>query len=456
MNAKVKLAIIISIPIILIWLWVGIFFSLTKDDVKADILWTGTTNNNTTIDLSKDNPAIPSGAIDNSTGASVISDTKPKQLTNINLYMPVYLYNYNGWKTIINRLAQKDIILKIITNTSDQDYYDYLSGKLASTGNQVDIFLIDNTHIKDFEKNISNFSFSQDISALFHYVFYDYISHNQNFVPFGVDPMVTFSRNIITSNPNKIERDDIINNSIIGTDGTGSKDIIPILFGLSKYDMTLLNDKKEVYDGFTDILSNVIYQSKFRWEILDIIKWYSATSLEIKLRDFVKFKKNLSLLDEGCAGMIKLCFMKAWLTNFAFGYMSEYENYKLLGGSDYRMYNFPVNTNLYPVKLWWFSINKANYDRIIRSGVASEFFQEYLDQAAQGNAYLRPSIYSSFNNVIETQKNDLQLIYLSYFITKRGINPIIYKDSQTYNDMVAVADGKKNIEEFVSTAELLK
>ena len=127
--------------------------------------------------------------------------------------MPVHLYNYNGWRTIINRLAQKNIILKIITNTPEQDYFTYISDKLSS-GDNVDIFLVDNFHIKEYENSISNFGFSQDISALFHYVFYDYIKTNQNFVPFGVDPMVTFSRNPITSNPNKIERDDIINNSM--------------------------------------------------------------------------------------------------------------------------------------------------------------------------------------------------------------------------------------------------
>lgn len=199
-------------------------------------------------------------------------------------------------------------------------------------------------------------------------------------------------------------------------DGTWSAQIIPILFGLSKYDIALLKDEKEVYPWFTDILSNVIYQSKFRWEILDIIKWYSATELQFKLWDFVQFKKNLSAIDPACQTLLKLCFMKAWFANFAFWYMSELENFKLIWGSNYSIYNFPTNTNSYPVKLRGFSINKANYDKIIRSGIASDFFQEYLDQATQWNNYLRPTIYSSFNNVIEQQKNDLQLTYLSYFI----------------------------------------
>lgn len=451
MNTKLKLAIIVSIPIILIWVWVAIFFGLTKDKNKADII-----DNNTDLTWQVDltNNTNNTDTTNTQSGTNIIDNT-PKQLTNINLYMPVHLYNYNGWRTIINRLAQKNIILKIITNTPEQDYFTYISDKLSS-GDNVDIFLVDNFHIKEYENSISNFGFSQDISALFHYVFYDYIKTNQNFVPFGVDPMVTFSRNPITSNPNKIERDDIINNSMNWLDGTWASQTIPILFGLSKYDIALLKDDKEVYPWFTDILSNVIYQSKFRWEILDIIKWYSATELEVKLWDFVQFKKNLSAIDPTCQTLLKLCFMKAWFANFTFWYMSELENFKLIWWSDYGIYNFPTNTNSYPVKLWWFAINKANYDKIITSNVASSFFQEYLDQATQWNTYLRPTIYSSFNNIIEQQKNDLQWSYLSYFINRWSINPITLEDNQMYDQMVEVVDGKRDIQEFVSSAELLR
>ncbi len=451
MNMKLKLAIIVSIPIILIWLWVGIFFSLTKNDTRADII-DDTTNATWKVDLTnnqiKDSPTIDSWT-------DIIDNTTPKQLTNINLYMPVYLYNYNGWRPIINHLAQKWIVLKIITNIPEQDYYTYLSG-VFSTWDNVDIFLIDNFHIKEYQDNIATFWFSQDISALFHYVFFDYIKSNQSFMPFGVDPMVTFSRYPIASNPNKIERDDIINNSMKWLDNTWSDQTIPIFFGLSKYDIALMKDHKESYPWFVDILSNVIYQSKFRWEILDIIKWYSAVELQVKLWDFVQFKKNLSSIDPTCQLLMKLCFMKAWFVNFALWYMSELENFKLIWGSDYNMYNFPTNTNSYPVRLRGFSINKANYDKIIRSGIASSFFQEYLDQAAQWNIYLRPSIYSSFNNIIQKQKDNLQTSYLSYFVNERSVNPIDLKDKQTYDQMAEVVEWKRDIKEFVSTAELLK
>gem|GEM_PF-4579761 len=113
----------------------------------------------------------------------------------------------------------------------------------------MDIVLTDTTHLESLGQYAGSFGFSQDISSLFHYVFSSYLKNiDYTFVPFGIDPLVTYAKTPLIDNPQSIDRDTIVNNSITDIDLKRIQFQIPILFGVSSLDMSLLKGKKEVYE----------------------------------------------------------------------------------------------------------------------------------------------------------------------------------------------------------------
>ncbi len=144
------------------------------------------------------------------------------------------------------------------------------------------------------------------------------------------------------------------------------------------------------------------------------------------------------------------------LTNFSFGYLSEMD---ILNGyfekSNYTIYNFPTSTSIYPVRLRGWVVNDANYDTVIKAdadgvSLAGTFFQEYINQATNGNHYLRPTLFSAFNIVLDSQQSDLQWKYISQYQSKRQINPIqLYTDEQ-YEQFLALLRGEYDINVFLS------
>ena len=144
------------------------------------------------------------------------------------------------------------------------------------------------------------------------------------------------------------------------------------------------------------------------------------------------------------------------LTNFSFWYLSEVD---ILNGyfekSDYTIYNFPTSTSIYPVRLRGWVVNKNNYDSTIKPdgdgvSIAWIFFQEYINQATNGNHYLRPTLFSAFNAVLDDQQSDVQRKYISQYQSKRQVNPIQVKTDEQYKQFLALLKGEYDINVFLS------
>lgn len=273
--------------------------------------------------------------------------------------MPIRMYNESGRRPMFQKLKQQSIQVMIITNTWNQQYDEFVSGLFTGGATGADIILMNNDELVDNSEYIGSFGFSQDISSLFPYVFNDYL-HNSDytFVPFAIDPMVTYAKQAINGNLQALEWDEIINGITTNIESDPRKLAIqmPILFGISSLDIQLLKNNKEAYLGYTDILKNIILQSSNRSELIDIIKSFSDSRLEEKLWDYAKYKRILSKLIERnpkCEYYPSLCFINYKLTNFGFGYLSDLDvlnNY--FQKSDYIVYNFPNSSSTYPVRLW--------------------------------------------------------------------------------------------------------
>ena len=174
----------------------------------------------------------------------------------LKIAMPIQYYNDPGRRPIINKLAQQGIKVEIKTNTWDKPYNLFIEGLMSGGNTGIDIALVDNAELDVIGDNIGSFGFSQDISSLFHYAFHDYFSNKQyTFVPFAIDPLVTFAKTPLNDNPQSIDRDAIISNSMTSIETSKLPFQMPLLFGISPLDISLLKNKKMIYEGYTDILA---------------------------------------------------------------------------------------------------------------------------------------------------------------------------------------------------------
>lgn len=456
MNPKLKLLVIVAIPIVGVALWIFSLFSLLSPaDISPDqlsgVVQNDSTGSTATVNLPTGNPL---------TGIKPADPPRPLIDKSLKVAMPIRMYNEPWRRPIINKLAQQQIKVQIITNTRTQSYDEFVESLIVSGATGADIILLNNDQLSKYGENAGSFGFSQDISSLFPFLFFEYFKRTDfTFVPFGVDPLVTFAKTPLQDNSQSIDRDQIVNNSVTDLDEKRLAVQIPILFGLSNLDIQLIKNNKEIYEWYTDILKNVVYQSVNRSQLIDILKSYSNDLLEVKIRDLAKYKRVLAKLIERnpkCEPYPKLCFMYYKLTNFAFGYLSEMD---ILNGyfekSSYTIYNFPTSSNVYPVRLWWWIVNDAEYDRLIKPSsdgvsLAWVFFQEYITQATNGNHYLRPTLFSAFNVVLANQESDLQWKYVSQYKTKRQVNPIKLDTPSQLEQFVALLQGDYDINVFLA------
>jgi len=378
--------------------------------------------------------------------------------------MPIWMVNEAWRRPLISKLQQQSITVRMITNTRDQSYESFIDTLISGGNTGADIILMHNDQLEENSRYAGSFWFSQDISTLFGYVFFEYFKRSDiTFIPFGIDPIVTFMKKPLENTTTQsIDRDDIVN-SITTQEADDPRKLavqIPILFGIDSLDIQLIKNKKEAYDGYMDILKNILFQSSNRSELVEKIRQFSDPRLEeYKLRDFAKFKRvSKSLIERNpkCKTYPKLCFMYYKLTNVSFWYLSEMD---ILNGyfqqSSYSIYNFPNSSNVYPVRLRWRVVNKATYDHVVKAdsnGVSKAwvFFQEYVNQATNGNHYLRPTLFSAFNSVLESQESDLQRKYISQFKSKRQVNPIQLNTQDSIDQLVALLKGEYDIKVFLA------
>lgn len=469
MNPKIKLALVIMIPLVGISLWVFSLFSLLTPADIAPTDQKDTSDSWTTIIPSQSIHSGSSPTIKPLTGTQSINTWSQNTNTistpsSLTIAMPIWMVNEAWRRPIINKLRQQSITIRIITNTRDQSYKTFVNTLLSGWNTWADIILVDQDQLEEHSRSIGSFGFSQDLSPLFSYIFFEYFKRTDvTFIPFGVDPMVTFMKKPLENTTTQsIDRDDIVN-SIATQEQDDPRKLavqIPILFGIDSLDIQLIKNHKEAYDGYMDTLKNILFQSSNRSELVEKIRQFSDPRLEdYKLWDYAKYKRVSKTLIERnpkCQLYPKLCFMYYKLTSVSFGYLSEMDIInKYFQQSSYTIYNFPNSSNVYPVKLRWWVVNKSRYNEVIKGGangvsLAWTFFQEYVNQATNGNHYLWPTLFSAFNSVLDSQESDLQWRYISQFKSKRQVNPITINTKDSFDQLVALLKGEYDLQVFLA------
>lgn len=137
------------------------------------------------------------------------------------------------------------------------------------------------------EKLVTRIDIGDDIRAYTQPVFQDRIYGNTyTFVPFAVDPYATYiSKNHpLSYELGAISRDQVLNNVILGE--KEKKLNVPFLFGITDRERALLDERVEVFGGYTDVLSQVLFQwstgagisamqNFFRLQALSGANWWS-------------------------------------------------------------------------------------------------------------------------------------------------------------------------------------
>lgn len=457
------------IPLIGISLRVFSLFSLLS---PADVSPTNNdseSNSWTTIIPSHNSKISPFISWWSATGSQIIhswtQDTlKPTTPSTLTIAMPIWMVNEAWRRPIINKLHQQSITIRLITNTRDQSYEEFVNTLISWWNTWADIILMNQDQLEEHNRYAGSFWFSQDISTLFSYVFFEYFKRTDvTFIPFGVDPMVTFMKKPLENTTTQsIDRDDIVN-SITTQEQDDPRKLavqIPILFGIDSLDIQLIKNHKEAYDGYMDTLKNILFQSSNRGELVEKIRQFSDPRLEeYKLWDYAKYKrvsKTLKERNQKCQLYTKLCFMYYKLTSVSFWYLSEMDIVnKYFQQSSYTIYNFPNSSSVYPVKLRWWIVNKARYNEVVKAdgngvSLAWTFFQEYVNQSTNGNHYLRPTLFSAFNSVLDSQESDLQRRYISQFKSKRQVNPIKLNTQDSFDQLVALLKGEYDLQVFLA------
>lgn len=138
-------------------MWV---FSLFKLLSPADI--TGTDEPNAITSGQKPNETINLTGKNNvilSTGSTqTVSGSIKKGTTKVlKIAMPIWSYNEPGWRPIINKLAQQNIKLQIITNSWDKPYPQFTEELLKDGGTGADIILMDDQSLDKYKDSLGSF-----------------------------------------------------------------------------------------------------------------------------------------------------------------------------------------------------------------------------------------------------------------------------------------------------------
>lgn len=408
MNNKKKLLLLIVIwlPILLILMYLYYIFNIlwNKTNNKADILNTTwnvssiwTTGNSIWIVLSWE----------------VTNSNNDNQVKQISVYMPDFFET--SWMKSIKQFLLKDKKIKVnyVKFKDMNTYQNELILQLAKS-NDVDVILIPTDWLDTFKDNWYKLNFSKDISPLFNYIFYDYIKHKDyTFIPYGIDPMVTYVADDSFIKNDTISLQDLKNIIYISDETQSSKKYyFKSLFGISSYDILFMKNNKEVYFNYTLILQQIVVQSILQKTdvYINFFLWLSKND-QYKYRDSRKLEKVVKQLTkkyQDCSLYPNLCVLARWYWNISFGFLSDmdiYEAYYAKIAKNWvklKYYNFPIANTNYPARWWGFLINKKSKNLV----EVSNFINEYMTTGLKWNSSIWYNLLSPFNNILSTQKLD--------------------------------------------------
>ena len=390
-NYKLKIAILIWIPVILLSLWwLALLNILFSNKNKTSILEASpkkqtsiNQNNHHNIPNKKDNNTSK-----NISSSKNKSPTKKNKITILNIYLPKK-FKTLWFKKIKENLRKRNIIIKINTNLNDNQLLRYLAvGK-------IDIALIPSTKLSKFKAISYNITFNNriNLNSIFHFIFNNFLNSNSAWrIPYCIDPSATLVSPDINIQTTKLSN---IKNYFLTYPNKITKITVNIWLD-NIITKIYFNKNKYPYENFADSLYMFIYYSVL-WENPNII----STIINWSTNKYIKLFSSINLIRysnkyKSCKDNLDICLWKSRKTKIIFGFLSDINYLKTRKANI-----FPnENTNIYFVKWRWFIINKKTKNLT----QALIFINEYLKQWTNGDYQLWNNCLSAFNNIYERQK----------------------------------------------------
>ena len=323
--------------------------------------------------------------------------------------MPGHFFN-DDFIALAKKIKEKEkITIKYQSFENLQQYQSFL--RQDGTGeNNADLFLVPTDRLSSLDqKHIKKIKTNEDISTFVNPLFLHYNQEeNYSFMPHAIDPLVTF----IGKNTNLD-----INNWTIGktlsylTIWQTEKSLsLPILRGVSKNDIRLLEINKESFPNYFSLLYNFLYQFKQDNNIKDLEAMLQLSKVESKhKRDYVRFIEIIKRIEKRnphCKDFPDICLFAYKFGDIKFGYLSdlviwnEYFSDANRTFGDIDIVNFPISSDVYKVRGRGFVVNKdSEADEAINT-----FFQYYLQAGVNNEFALRNNIRSAHNAIFDFQK----------------------------------------------------
>jgi len=340
------------------------------------------------------------------------SKQNKKELTQQNeilIIMPGYFFN-NDFIALAKKIKEKEnIIIKYQSFENLQQYKNFLN-QVNTWKNNADIFLIPTDRITTLEQNhIKKINTNEDINTFFNQIFSHYnTTENYSFIPHAIDPLVTFiwhNTNLETNNRTMWKTLSYL--TLWQTEKSLS---LPILRGISKNDIRLLEINKESFPNYFSILYNLIYQFKQKNNIKAIEEMLQLSKIESEYkRDYVRFIEIIKRIEKRnthCQDFPDICLFSYKFGDIKFGYLSDlviwdkYFSDSNRTFSDIDIVNFPISSDVYKVRWRWFVINKDSE----KDKAVDIFFQYYLQAWVNNEFALRNNIRSAHNTIFDFQK----------------------------------------------------
>ena len=377
----------------------------------------------------------------------------------LTILLPNYFFN-DDFISLAKEIEEKEkIIIKYQTIDNIEEYKLFLNGGIDQKIT-ADVFLIPSDWLQWLESNIKQIELEKNtgLHAYFHPIF-QYVSSQEEytFVPFSIDPLITFVSQEADFQSQRVTVWNMLSFLILNK--TNRKTDMPLLRGVSKNDIRLLENERESFPHYFQILYNFLYQINLNGntEILEQFQKIYTNDIEYK-RNYIKFKETIKKIEKrntNCSIFPNVCLFVYKFGDIRFWFMSDlviWEKYfadSTRKENEVKLLNFPLADDVYKVRWRGFVINENN----LNDEQIQKFFQYYLKAWVNNSRNLWWKNISAFTNIYNLQ---IQQKKYSNIIKYEQKFSILYSSIDLQKDFFKKTSAIKFLKWNISTDEFLK
>ncbi len=307
-------------------------------------------------------------------------------MTWIMVFIPDFLFN-DSYLEFWKKYEKKYKIKVNFQTIEDMEKYKKIYLKyLLSWSSSFDLFIIPSDWI-DLSLNNSfyKFIFKDDVQSFFVDFTKNIVNWDFTFIPVLLDPIVFLSKKNIKTDWKILTYQNLF--SYFSSYKKISKLDIPILRSEDDVFLRFKENWKDVFFNYSSLYKNIILQKKIS-NSKDFIKkidlLWTTWSLKLRYSQYRFLLSKVQWQNQHCKYFPWICLMKYWFVKSKFWYLSDLSIFKKYFDTkkfEWVIYNFPILSDIYNVRVWWFVVNKNIWTKKI---YVKNFLQEYISEWIDG------------------------------------------------------------------------